>query len=207
VRLDHFIGFQRYWEIPGGEPTAVRGRWMPGPGASLFTALRRRLGELPLIAEDLGAITPEVKALRDRFGLPGIKLLQFAFGTDPSAPDFVPHAYPRRAAVYTGTHDNDTTRGWYESVPEPERQKARDYLGTDGRELWWTMIRAIFMSVADLAIVPMQDFLGLGSDARMNLPGTASGNWEWRLEDGAVTDDLAARIAAMVILYGRGNES
>jgi 4-alpha-glucanotransferase len=203
VRIDHFIGFQRYWEIPASEPTAVKGRWQPGPGAHFFRALRRKLGPLPLVAEDLGAITPEVKALRDQFELPGIRLLQFAFGTDPSAPDFAPHAYPRRCVAYTGTHDNDTTCGWYASVPEAERAGARSYLGVDGTEINWDMIRAVQMSVAGQAIVPMQDFLGLGTEARMNLPGTLAGNWEWRMSPGAASTALAARVAAMVQTYGR----
>jgi 4-alpha-glucanotransferase len=206
VRIDHFIGFQRYWEIPASEPTAVKGRWLPGPGAHFFRAVRRKLGALPLVAEDLGAITPEVKALRDAFALPGIRLLQFAFGTDPSAPDFVPHAYPRRAVVYTGTHDNDTTLGWYAAAPETERAAARAYLGVTGDHIHWDMIRAVHMSVADLAIVPMQDLLGLGNEARMNLPGTPAGNWEWRMEPGAPSAALAARVGEMIQIYGRDRE-
>jgi 4-alpha-glucanotransferase len=207
IRLDHFIGFQRYWEIPATEPTAVRGRWLPGPGEHFFRRVQKKLGSLPLIAEDLGAITPEVKALRDRFELPGIRLLQFAFGSDPSAPDFMPHAYPRRAVVYTGTHDNDTTVGWFRSVPESERAHARAYLGLgDDGEVHWDMVRAALMSVANLAIVPVQDLLGLGAEARMNLPGTLAGNWEWRLDAGAPSAALAARVAEMVQLYGRGHE-
>jgi 4-alpha-glucanotransferase len=216
IRLDHFIGFQRYWEIPAGEPTAVNGRWMKGPGARLFDALRRELGELPLIAEDLGAITPAVKRLRDRFRFPGIKILQFAFGTDPSAPDFKPHNYPRRAVVYTGTHDNDTTLGWFHehgggaatrdpAQTEKERRAAMHYLGVrDAREIHWDMIRAVQASVADTAIVPLQDALGLGTEARMNRPGTASGNWEWRAEEGALSADVAARLADLARTYDRG---
>jgi 4-alpha-glucanotransferase len=204
VRLDHFIGFQRYWEIPASEPTAMHGVWRPGPRAHFFETVRRRLGgRLPLIAEDLGLVTPAVKALRDRFELPGIRLLQFAFGTDPSAPDFVPHVYPRRAVVYTGTHDNDTTLGWYRSVPDSERAKARRYLNVDGSDIGWAFIRAVLASVADVAVVPMQDFLGLGSEARMNLPGTVHGNWAWRMAPGAADGPLAARIADLVQIYER----
>jgi 4-alpha-glucanotransferase len=203
VRIDHFIGFHRSWAIPAAEPTAVKGRWRPGPRAPFFEAVRKKLGALPLVAEDLGAITPEVKALRDGFELPGIRLLQFAFGNDLSAPDFVPHAYPRRAVAYTGTHDNDTTCGWYRSVLEQERAAARRYLGASGADIVWDMIRAVFMSVANLAVIPMQDFLGLGSEARMNLPGTLEGNWEWRMAPGAASPELAARIHDMIKTYGR----
>jgi 4-alpha-glucanotransferase len=203
VRLDHFIGFQRYWEIPAACPTAEDGKWMPGPGDSLFQALRRALGPLPLIAEDLGAITPAVKALRDRFELPGIRILQFAFGTDPSAPDFKPHNYPRRAVVYTGTHDNDTTVSWFEQRNHDERNQALAYLGARGDEIHWDLIRAALSSVADLAVVPMQDLLGLGAEARMNLPGTAVGNWAWRVSKRALSPALADRLGAMTRMYDR----
>jgi len=198
LRLDHFIGFTRYWEIPATEPTAINGRWVPGPGARLF----ERLGNAPLIAEDLGAVTPEVTALRDRFGFPGIKLLQFAFGTDPQAPTFLPHNYDRNSVAYTGTHDNDTTRGWFEKLDEKERRHALDYLGTAGREIDWEMIRAVWSSVANIAIAPMQDLLGLGSEARMNLPGTSQGNWEWRLAE-SPDAQLQRRLQHLTQLYGR----
>ncbi len=218
VRLDHFIGFQRYWEIPANEPTAEHGVWEPGPGAALFDAVRDALGELPLIAEDLGAVTPEVKALRDRFGLPGLRILQFAFGDDPSAPDFKPHNYPRRTVVYTGTHDNDTTVGWFtdpgggDSVRTPaqtelERRFAMAYLPSDGAEIHWDMIRAASASVADVSIFPAQDLLGLGAEARMNRPGQPSGNWEWRLWPGALTPELAARLRHLTRLYDRGTDA
>jgi 4-alpha-glucanotransferase len=220
VRLDHFIGFQRYWEIPAGEPTAVKGRWMKGPGAPFFAALRAELGELPLIAEDLGAVTRAVKNLRDRFQLPGIKILQFAFGNDPNADDFLPHNYARRAVVYTGTHDNDTTQGWFREAPpsgagaqastrtaaqvETERAAVMRYLGVrDPREIHWDMIRAAQASVARLAIVPLQDALGLGAEGRMNRPGTASGNWEWRFVQGAVTRAIEERLASFAETYDR----
>ena len=214
VRLDHFIGFHRYWRIPASEPTAVRGRWIKGPGADFFDALRGALGDLPLIAEDLGEVTPAVYALRDRYRLPGIKILQFAFGDDPSAPSFQPHNYPRRAVVYTGTHDNDTTAGWFHAAggagstrtaaqAQAERETALRYLGTDGKEIHWDMIRAALASVARLALFPLQDLLGLGSDARMNLPGNPVGNWTWRVEEGALTAALADRLARLTRTYGR----
>src|SRR5262249_22440719 len=219
VRLDHFIGFERYWEIPASEPTAIHGVWRPGPRAHFFETVRRRLGgRLPLIAEDLGLVTPAVKALRDRFELPGIKLLQFAFGTDPSAPDFLPHVYPRRAVVYTGTHDNDTTVGWFNEKPgagstrtpadvEKERATALGYLGSDGRAIHWDMIRMTLLSVADVAIVPAQDLLGLGTESRMNLPARADGNWEWRARPGALDGRLAERLGSLTRTYGRARDS
>ena len=214
VRLDHFIGFVRYWRIPASEPTAVRGRWITGPGADFFDALRAALGDLPFIAEDLGVATPAVYALRDRCCLPGIKILQFAFGDDPAAPSFLPHNFPRRAVVYTGTHDNDTTAGWFHaagghgstrtaSQAQTEREAALQYLGSDGREIHWDMIRAALASVARLSVFPMQDLLGLGSESRMNLPGTSAGNWTWRVDEGALTEALAARLAMLTRTYGR----
>jgi 4-alpha-glucanotransferase len=217
IRVDHFIGFQRYWRIPADEPTAVRGRWMKGPGAHFFATMKRKLGRLPLIAEDLGAVTPAVFALRDRFEFPGIKILQFAFGKDPYAYTFLPHNYVRRAVVFTGTHDNDTTVGWFRdegggwstrspAEAEAERTAALRYLGTTGDEIHWDMIRTAFASVANLAIVPVQDVLGLGSQARMNRPGDPTGNWLWRFEGGALTPIHAERLALMTATYGRGRE-
>ena len=214
VRLDHFIGFQRYWEIPSTEPTAVRGRWMKGPGADFFEAVKRGLGDLPLIAEDLGEVTPAVYALRDRFRLPGIRILQFAFGNDRSAPSFLPHNYPRRAVVYTGTHDNDTVVGWFHDPGGPdstrtaeqaakEREATLRYLGTTGEEIHWDMIRAALASVARTALFPLQDVLGLGSDARMNRPGKQEGNWTWRFADGALTAAVSGRLASLTTTYGR----
>jgi len=217
VRLDHFIGFQRYWEIPATEPTAVAGRWMKGPGRAFFDAARSCLGDLPLIAEDLGETTPAVYALRDRLGLPGIKILQFAFGDDASAPTFLPHNYPRRAVVYTGTHDNDTALGWFHGLVEGargdstrtpeqlqrERETAALYLGTRDDEINWAMMRVASASVARLCIFPLQDVLGLGSEARMNRPGVAGGNWTWRFEQSALSPQLAARLAQLTRTYGR----
>jgi 4-alpha-glucanotransferase len=219
VRLDHFIGFCRYWAIPGHQPTAVNGRWRRGPGAHFFKAVRRALrGDvLPLIAEDLGVVTPEVKALRDEFGLPGIKILQFAFGTDPNAADFLPHNYARNAVVYTGTHDNDTTAGWFHDPgsgtrtaeqTEKERRTVLAYLGLDdagaaARDVHWQMIRAILMSVANVAIIPAQDLLGLGSESRMNRPGTDRGNWAFRLVPGALSPAIADRLRSLCLTYDR----
>ena len=209
MRLDHFIGFTRYWEVPAGEPTALNGRWRPAPGAKLF----EELGPVQLIAEDLGAVTPEVTALRDRFGFPGMKLLQFAFGTDPQAATFLPYNYERNSVAYTGTHDNDTTAAWFhecgsaQRTPEEcekERQNALAYLGVEdgGREIHWHLIRVVWASVANLAIAPVQDLLGLGSEGRMNLPGTAEGNWEWRLE-APPGPAVKERLRAMTRIYGR----
>jgi 4-alpha-glucanotransferase len=209
LRLDHFIGFTRAWEIPAAEPTAEHGRWVPGPGFALFEALSAALGpRLPLVAEDLGAVTPEVTALRERLGLPGMRVLQFAFGDDPAAPGFLPHAYARGTVAYTGTHDNDTARGWFEDprVPAAEHDLCLRYLGSDGRDVAWDMIRGVVASVADRAVAPLQDVLGLGSTARMNLPGTASGNWRWRVRAGELTRDRAARLARLARLYGRTGE-
>lgn len=204
VRLDHFIGFQNYWEIPSDCPTAVEGRWVPGPGAGLFEALAKALPQLELVAEDLGTITPEVAALRDKFGLPGMRVLQFAFGSDSQAESFLPHNYPRRTVAYTGTHDNDTTAGWYaESSTEKERHNARVYLSSDGRAIHWDMIQALLKSTADTAVFPVQDLLGLPASARMNKPGTAEGNWAWRLLPGELKPELAAKVRRAAISGGR----
>lgn len=211
VRLDHFIGFERYWEIPASEPTAINGRWVPGPSDALFEALRRELGETPMIAEDLGEVTPEVKALRDRWKMPGIRILQFAFGDDPSASDFQPHNYPRRAVVFTGTHDNDTTVGWFfGGDSRPSQQVAKEqaatlaYLGRrDPDDIHWAMIRCCLASVADTTIIPMQDLLGLDSSARMNRPGAHAGNWEWRAAASAASPALAHKLATLTRTYAR----
>ena len=215
VRLDHFRGFESYWEIPAGETTAIHGRWVKGPGADLLSALQNALGELPIVAENLGVITPPVEKMRQQFGLPGMSLLQFAFGTDPQGPSFRPHNYSRDLVAYTGGHDNDTTVGWWTSsgagdstrTPEDVRKEhefARAYLDfRDDSEISWVMIRAVMSSVADVAIVPLQDVLGLGSEARMNLPGKVGGNWEWRYRPGALNGELSARLRSLVTLYDR----
>jgi 4-alpha-glucanotransferase len=190
VRLDHFLGFLRAWEIPAREHTGKRGRWSGGPGAGLFTAVRKALGPLPLIAEDLGLLTPEAAALRDRLGLPGMRILQFSFGANPEER---PHYYPRNSVVYTGTHDNDTTRGWLRAGgPDPER--ARRYAGCRPRDFHWGMIRVAHLSPSDLAILPVQDLLGLGTESRMNRPGLADGNWRWHLKGGELTPRLARKL-------------
>ena len=221
VRLDHFIGFERYWEIPATCPTAVDGKWVPGPSDDLFSALKAALAKgdtLPLIAEDLGLVTPEVTALRDRWELPGIKILQFAFGTDPQAPAFKPHNYVRNCVAYTGTHDNDTSTGWYHDVGgkgsqrsraqvERERRDILAYLGapegSGERDIAWQMTRTVLASVANLAIVPMQDLLALGTEARMNLPGTSEGNWSWRVDKRALGRPLAERLRRLAEVYER----
>jgi 4-alpha-glucanotransferase len=219
VRIDHFRGFEGYWEIPGGQTTAIHGRWVKGPGAELFSVLEREFGELPIIAENLGVITPEVEAIRERFHFPGMAILQFAFGKDPQGPSFRPHNYSCELAAYTGTHDNDTTVGWWNSsgendstrTPEDvakERAFARAYLNLKaGEAIHWVLIRGVLESVAGLAIIPLQDVLGLGSEARMNLPGTSKGNWRWRFQAGALSADLAARLHEMVELYDRSGHT
>jgi 4-alpha-glucanotransferase len=217
VRLDHFRGFEAYWEVPGKEKTAVKGRWVKAPGGEMLAAVQKTLGDSPIVAETLGVITPEVEALRDRFGFPAMGVLQFAFGTDPQAPEFRPHNYTRHFVVYTGTHDNDTTIGWWSSSGvggstrtaeniRKERDFALQYLGTDGREMNWVFIRTIMASVADTAIVPLQDVLGLDSKARMNLPGTSSGNWRWRFRADQLTPQIAQRLRQLTAIYERTAE-
>ncbi len=206
VRIDHFRGFAACWEIPAGEPTAVRGRWAPGPGAAFFRAVREALGALPIVAEDLGIITPEVEGLREEFGLPGMKVLQFAW-SDPLNP-FLPHAHVPNCVVYTGTHDNNTTVGWWrEEAGEPQKRFLAAYfgrsVGTIGRDPHWTLIRVGMMSPAHTFIAPMQDLLGLGSEARLNTPAAASGNWTWRLPAQALDSSLAAYLIELTRLYRR----
>src|SRR5437773_231027 len=204
ARIDHFRGFAACWEIPGGDTTAERGRWVEAPGRELFSAIRKALGELPIIAEDLGVITPDVEALRDSFEFPGMRILQFAFSSDTKNID-LPHNYHPNIAVYTGTHDNDTTVGWFKSVAgagstrdakqiEREHEFCLKYLNTDGKEINWNFIRAVLASVANTAIVPLQDVLGLGTEARMNLPNSTEGNWSWRFKAEALTDEIGLRL-------------
>jgi len=212
LRIDHFRGFEAYWEIPATARTAKEGAWQPGPGRRLFDALREALGPLPIIAEDLGVITPEVEALRDGLELPGMRVLQFAFGDSEGTSTHWPHNYVRNCIAYTGTHDNDTAVGWWESGPQllqtaaersSELQRARDYLGCPDTGRAWDMVRAVFGSVANRCIVPLQDLLELGATARMNIPGTATGNWNWRLDPACVPADLAERLADLTTLFGR----
>jgi 4-alpha-glucanotransferase len=202
VRLDHFRGFAGYWEVPAGNPTAEIGRWVRGPGKPFLKALHDGLGELPIIAEDLGVITPDVVEMRDDFNLPGMKILQFAFSGDADEP-FLPHNYPKACVVYTGTHDNDTVLGWFDTAPEKERDFCLRYLHSDGNDLAWDMVRAVWGSVAVFCLAPMQDILGLGAQARMNFPGHPSGNWIWRMPENALTDELCQKLGEMTYLYGR----
>ncbi|HEY1378797.1 MAG TPA: 4-alpha-glucanotransferase [Gemmataceae bacterium] len=202
VRLDHFRGFEAAWHIPAGAPTAQKGEWVKGPAGDLLAALRQALGGLPLVAEDLGLISKEVHALRDQFGLPGMYILQFAYGGAVEF-RFLPHNHVRNAAVYTGTHDNDTTFGWWQHITEGERQFFRRYDPHADEDPVWQLIRTAWASVADFAIVPMQDVLTLGSEARMNVPGTPSGNWTWRMTDEQMATPAWARLADLTELYYR----
>ena len=205
IRIDHFRGFEAYWAVPQGETTAMNGEWIEAPGVALFEAIRKRLGKLPVLAEDLGIITPEVEALRDQFEFPGMKVLQFAFGSDPGNP-FLPFNYNRNAVVYTGTHDNDTTLGWFNAANDYEKQNLLLYLGCmspDG--IHWDLIRLALSSIANQAIIPLQDLLGLGTDARMNFPSTAEGNWEWRYQAAMLTAELSDHLKALTMLYGRAH--
>ncbi|MBQ9237917.1 MAG: 4-alpha-glucanotransferase [Treponema sp.] len=223
VRIDHFRGFESYWAIPAGSPTAVNGTWQPGPGIDLFFAIRAALGDIPVIAEDLGVITDGVRQLRDDTGFPGMKVLQFAFDPDEAGKDgmtnaFLPHTYPHRCVVYTGTHDNDTLQGWLNAAPDSAVRIAAEYatgrslsaaearaLSDDGT-VCAGLIRAALASVADYAVIPLQDVLALGTEARMNTPNTIGGNWAWRVPPGALTDSHAAQLAFLSDLYGRGGQ-
>jgi 4-alpha-glucanotransferase len=216
VRLDHFIGFVRAYAIPASSPNAKVGTWQPGPGAELFDAARAALGPLALVAEDLGVVTPEVIALRERFGFPGLRVLQFAFGNDPQASTFLPESYPRETVVYTGTHDNDTTAGWFHdpggrdserSLEQITREQAAAlaYVGGDGTEIHWDMIAAAIASAANLSIIPAQDLLGLRSDARMNRPGTTGGNWGFRLRPEELDEHVAERLRGLTRFHGRSD--
>ena len=217
LRIDHFRGFAACWEIPAGDTTAERGRWVKVPGRELFRAVKNALGELPIMAEDLGVITPDVIELRDEFGFPGMRILQFGFGGDTKNKD-LPHNYVQNAVAYTGTHDNDTTVGWFNSQAgqgstrdaaqvEREREFCMSYLDRDGSEINWDFIRAVLASVVNTAIIPLQDLLGLGNDARMNLPASTSGNWTWRYRVEALTEELSQRMCELTKLYGRAPET
>ena len=215
VRIDHFRGFEKYWEINADEPTAINGRWVDGPKEALFDELLKRLGRLPIIAEDLGVITPEVEALRDKYHFPGMRILQFAFGDDDQAEEFRPESYPPNCVVYTGTHDNDTTVGWFNSEPgqdstrtleqiEKERQSILEYLGTDGHEIHWDLIHLGITSKANTFVVPVQDLLGLDGTARMNVPGREGGNWTWRFSWDQLTPDIKKRLKKLTRHARRG---
>jgi 4-alpha-glucanotransferase len=219
TRIDHFRGFQAYWEVPASEPTAMNGRWVEAPGMELFRTLERALrppsppaqsappplGEgsrLPIIAEDLGVITPEVTAIRDAFGFPGMRIFQFAFVAD-TAPNFLPRNYIPHCVAYVGTHDNNTTMGWFSSLDAPVRAQVLEYTGSDGSEIEWVMMRKLLESAANTAVVTMQDLLGLGEDARMNLPGRPGGNWTWRFTPEQLTGEMEARLRDLTLSTGR----
>ncbi len=202
LRLDHFRGFAAYWKIPAGEPTAVNGKWSEGPGASIFEALKQALGELPIVAEDLGHITPDVEELRDQFAFPGMNILQFAFASDAGNP-YLPHNLRQNSVIYTGTHDNDTTVGWYESREEDELENVHAYVGPVDEPFHWALIRMAYRTVSDLAIVPLQDICGLGTEARMNTPGKLGGNWSWRYQEGDLRTEYVEKLKQMALTYGR----
>jgi 4-alpha-glucanotransferase len=207
LRLDHFRGFAGYWEVPANMKTAEIGIWKHGPGADLFKAIKASLGSLPIIAEDLGKITPDVVSLRDHFDLPGMRILQFAFSDDDTN-IFLPHNYNRNTVAYTGSHDNDTTTGWFIAAPEQEKQFCLEYLGKESNDnIAWDMIRGIWSSVANFAIAPIQDFLRLDTNARMNYPGRQSGNWSWRVDMHYPDGSLAKRIHLMNEIYSRLNHA
>ncbi|HUS10479.1 MAG TPA: 4-alpha-glucanotransferase [Pyrinomonadaceae bacterium] len=217
ARIDHFRGFAACWEIPGGDKTAERGQWVEAPGRELFTAIKNALGQVPIIAEDLGVITPDVESLRDDFGFPGMRIVQFAFSSDTNNID-LPHNYHQNVVVYTGTHDNDTAVGWFSSNAgegstrdaqqiEREKEFCLKYFNTAAKEIHWDFIRAALASVANTAIVPLQDVLGLGTEGRMNLPNSTAGNWSWRFKAGALTSEIAARLKQLTELYGRAKQA
>lgn len=207
VRIDHFRGFVAYWEIPAGQETAVNGKWVEAPADDFLEVLSARFPDLPVIAEDLGLVTPDVKAVIERFALPGMKVLQFAFGNDDPAHPYLPHNFERNCVVYTGTHDNNTMRGWFETEAGPEeRRRLFRYLGAEVQadKLHWEVMRLAMMSVARMAVFPLQDVLGLGADSRMNLPSALDGNWSWRLLPDQLTPNARAGLRQMTETYGRG---
>ncbi|WP_017651433.1 4-alpha-glucanotransferase [Fortiea contorta] len=207
IRIDHFRGFEAYWSVPQGEETAVNGEWVEAPGDAFFEVIRHKLGSLPIMAEDLGVITPGVEALRDKFEFPGMKILQFAFGSDPGNP-FLPFNYCRNAVVYTGTHDNDTTIGWFNTASDWEKRNLELYLGCISPQgVHWDLIRLALSAIANQAIIPLQDILGLGNEARMNFPSTAEGNWEWRYYPEALRDEFSDRLKHLTTLFGRAPQT
>ncbi len=204
LRIDHFRGFEAFWAVPGGEETAINGEWVKSPGKEFFKAVRDELHSLPILAEDLGLITPEVEELRDTFDFPGMKILHFAFGSGGPGNPYLPFNYVRNCLVYTGTHDNDTTLGWWEKIADHEREGALAYLGEVSSEgIHWDLMRLAFSSIADYAIVPLQDLLGLGSEGRMNTPGVAEGNWAWRYQSHDLSRELRDRLRKLTMTYGR----
>jgi 4-alpha-glucanotransferase len=203
IRIDHFRGFEAFWQVKMGETIAMKGKWVKAPGVALFEVVKEQLGELPIVAEDLGVITPEVEALRDQFGFPGMRVLQFAFCSDPGN-SFLPFNYVRNCVVYSGTHDNDTTAGWFEKIPDWEKDAVLRYLGAvDPQGIHLSLIRLAFSSIANLAIIPLQDIFGWGSDARMNVPGKAEGNWGWRYRYDVLTWEVKDSLKTLVKTYRR----
>ncbi|HEY9808858.1 MAG TPA: 4-alpha-glucanotransferase [Halomicronema sp.] len=203
IRIDHFRAFESYWVVKQGESTAMNGRWIKGPSEGFFQSIEEQLGRLPVVAEDLGIITPEVEALRDKFHLPGMKILHFAFASGWGNA-YLPHNYPRNCVAYTGTHDNDTTLGWLSDLPDFEKNNFLNYLGQYNlSEIHWDAIRVITSSVADWAIIPLQDVLGIGREGRMNTPGIGEGNWGWRYTPGVLTKNLSSRLRNLAEIYGR----
>lgn len=206
VRVDHFRGFDEYYSIPAGEETAMHGTWMKGPGLSIFKKMKETLGTVDIIAEDLGFLTPSVRKLLEDTGFPGMKVLQFAFDSRETS-NYLPYFYPHNCVVYTGTHDNDTVRGWYKALAKEDRKLAVDYMNnadSPEEEISWDFIRLALSSVADLAVIPIQDYLELGGEARINLPSTLGGNWIWRMKEGEFTPAIIKRCRQMNRLYGRG---
>lgn len=204
VRIDHFRGFEAYWEVPANETTAINGRWVPAPGDELFSEISNALGPLPIIAEDLGVITPGVDQLRRKHGFPGMCILQFAWNEDSDSKSrYLPHNHQFDTVVYTGSHDNNTTLGWWQSAQPNVKHHLREYLATDGEDISWSLIRAACASVADMAIYPMQDILQLGAEHRMNLPGSSQGNWTWRFDWCQVNAAHATQLRHLCMLYGR----
>lgn len=206
VRVDHFRGFDEYYSIPAGEETAMNGTWKKGPGISIFKKMKETFGTVDIIAEDLGFLTPSVRKLLEDTGFPGMKVLQFAFDSRETS-NYLPYFYPHNCVVYTGTHDNDTVRGWYKVLAPEDRKLAVDYLNnadTSEKEISWDFIRLALSSVADLAVIPIQDYLELGGEARINLPSTLGGNWTWRMKEGEFTPAIIKRCRQMNRLYGRG---
>lgn len=208
VRIDHFRGFDEYYSIPYGEDTAINGKWMPGPGYDLFKKLKNKLGDMEIIAEDLGFLTDTVLELLEQCGYPGMKILQFAFDSREDS-DYLPHNYPKNCIVYTGTHDNDTLRGWYNVIPDSDKKFAAEYMNNEGanpNDIHWDFIRLAMASVADTCIIPLQDYLGLGSEARINTPSTLGCNWQWRMGKDDFTSQIAERMKYLTKLYARLNE-
>jgi 4-alpha-glucanotransferase len=204
LRIDHFRGLSAYWSVPYGETTAINGEWIAAPGKALFNTICKKLGKLPIIAEDLGVITSDVVELRETFDLPGMKILQFAFDSvEESSHNFIPHVYDKRFVVYTGTHDNNTALGWYKDANDEEQAYAEEYLQIDKNNIAWSFIRGAWASTANFAIAPLQDILGLGSEGRMNTPGVLGGNWGWRFKQSDLSSELAKKLNRLTKLYGR----